>query len=240
MDDSPTSVPPPVMLPLSIGDDGVLLVGGSFDPPHIAHVELVARARDAVMPGAPAVFVPASRSPHKATGPAASDSDRAAMLGLAIAGVPRAGVWRDELERAVGGGPSYWVDTLSRARALVGDAPIRFVIGADQALALHRWRDAGRILMLAQPVVLLREPHGTVEALGESLRETGAWSDAQVAQLCALTADVGTIDVSATELRMLLRDDRKNARLEPMLAPGVLEFILDRGLYAADGLSADE
>ncbi len=220
----------PLAVPLD--DSGVLLVGGTFDPPHVAHVGLACRARDARSPGAALVFVPAAQSPHKETGPKASDADRVAMLELATGGVASAGVWTDELDRARAGAPSYWVETLDRVRRLVGERPLQFVIGADQAAAFDRWREARRILELAEPVVLLREPLGTVDALLDVMR--GAWSAGELDRWRSWCVDVGTIDVSATEIRALLRADRESARLESVLAPGVLEFIRKRGLYAPD------
>ncbi len=216
-----------------ISDDGVLLVGGTFDPPHVAHVELARRAREACRPGAALAFVPAERSPHKDTGPVASDADRVEMLTLAIEGIERAGVWTDEIDRARGGEPSYWVETLDRARRLAGDAWLGFVIGADQAVAFDRWREARRILDLAEPVVLLREPWGTAELLLGAMR--GFWSAAELDRWASWCVDVGTIDVSATEIRGLLASDRENARLESLLAPGVLGLIRERGLYRARG-----
>lgn len=214
-----------------IPDKGVLLVGGTFDPPHRAHVELARRARDRRCAGAGLVFVPAARSPHKSSGPLASDSERVAMLEFAIERVEHAGVWTDEVDRAVSGEPSYWVDTLERARMLVGDAWLGFVIGADQAVAFDRWREARRILELAEPVVLLREPWGSADALLDAMRD--AWSDAELERWASWCVDVGTIDVSATEIRAMLRDDRESARLESVLSPGVLGFIRERGLYGS-------
>lgn len=178
------------------------------------------------------MFVPAARSPHKSSGPLASDSERAAMLELAIESVEHAGVWTDEIDRAASGEPSYWIDTLERARSLVGDAWLGFVLGADQAVAFDRWREARRILKLAEPLVLLREPWGSAEVLLGAMRD--AWSDAELERWASWCVDVGTMDVSATEIRALLRDDRENARLESLLSPGVLGFIRERGLYRAD------
>lgn len=185
------------------------------------------------MPGAALLFVPAARSPHKTAGPRVSDADRVAMLDAAVAGVADAGVWQDELDRAGQGEASYWVDTLERARAIVGTAPLGFVIGADQAVAFHRWRESARILDLASPVVLLRAPYETVDRLRRALLGTGAWTGPQADRLLASAADVGTVDVSSTEIRELLRVDRQGGRLGAMLAPGVLEFIRNRGLYEA-------
>lgn len=145
--------------PLCLADDctSVLLFGGVFDPPHAGHVSLAALARDEVMgKGTELVFVPAACSPHKPGGAIASDSHRLAMLELATSDVPNCSIWTDELDR---GGASYWVETLERARAQLNTSVLmRFLIGADQAIAFHRWRAFADILSLAEPIVMLREP----------------------------------------------------------------------------------
>lgn len=89
----------------------VIVFGGTFDPPHIGHVDLPVLVRTELekrasneasssKPSAWLVYVPAARSPHKQGGPIASDVDRVNMLHLAIKNVPRAAVWTDEIDRA--------------------------------------------------------------------------------------------------------------------------------------------
>lgn len=220
-------------LPIDPGESGVLLFGGSFDPPHRGHVGLAEAARARCCPESALLFVPAARSPHKPRGPSAADGDRVRMLSLALEDVPRAGVWTDELDRAEADAPSYWVDTLERVRSVLGEErAVWFLIGADQARSLHRWAEPRRILELAEPIVLLRSPLDSVPALRASLVATGFWSESELDRIAAGAADVGTMDVSATEIRRLLGSDRDNARLESVLASGVLEYIRERGLYA--------
>lgn len=203
-----------------------LLFGGSFDPPHVAHATLALRARDrALCEDAWLVLVPAARSPHKATGPAASDADRLDMLRAAFAGAERVEIWTDELARGESGEPSYWVDTLERARrAHAGE--LRFLIGADQAVAFGRWREPGRILELAEPVVLLRPPISTPDLLAGALREAGEAPDAWLARV----ADVGTLPESSTDVRAGLEAGACD-EAAAHLAPGVLAIIRERGLY---------
>ncbi|MEM8757419.1 MAG: nicotinate-nicotinamide nucleotide adenylyltransferase [Planctomycetota bacterium] len=224
-------VTPVTPIPLEIDNAGVLLVGGSFDPPHRGHVGLARAARDRSMPGAALLFVPAARSPHKAEGPKATDEQRGAMLRLAIEGVPRAGVWSDELDRAGTDAPSYWVDTLRRARSIIGDRPVRFLIGADQAAALHRWRETRALLELADPVIVLRGEIDSPDDLRSALDNASFWAASEVERLCDCTAVLPKVDVSSTEVRHLLRTNEKHARLEAMLHPGVLGFIRENGLY---------
>lgn len=205
----------------------MVLFGGSFDPPHRAHVRLSVLARDAVMPAdAWLIFVPAARNPLKQTGPIASAADRIEMLRIATRGLERTSIWPDEIERAEGTGePSYWVETLRRARRAVDEeAELRFLIGADAAVTFHRWREARAILELADPIVLPRPPIETAEALHGALDETGAWDASEIDRWRRALAPVPAMPLSATGFR------EEGAR--EALDPPVLEYISHRKLYS--------
>ena len=221
---------------------GVLLFGGSFDPPHIGHVELASAARDARAGGAEwwLVFVPAARSPHKAAEPAAGHH-RVEMLRLAIEGRARCWIWTEELARAArhGGpnsgpnsGPSYWIDTLAAARSALGTTPMSFVIGADQLVALPRWHRWREILALARPTVLLRRPHESVGSVRRAMDASGHWDGDSADAACASATffEAATMAVSSTAIRAALGSGRAEI---PGLDPAVGAYIRRHGLYGS-------
>lgn len=206
---------------------GALLFGGTFDPIHRAHVVVATAARDALMGGGGwLVFVPAARSPHKAQRPMASDADRCAMLAAAIADVARCRVWTDEIDR---GGPSYWAETAARAERLLGDGVVlRTLIGSDQALRFAAWSRPAEIERVAEPAVVLRPPHATVDEFGVAARSAGL--DAGLWRSRVVPAPI--MDVSATRVRELLAAGRyDDPALRASLEPAVLSYIRGRGLY---------
>lgn len=227
---------PTPITPLAVPRDvpGVVFVGGVFDPPHLAHVLLPSLARDHLAPDAWLVFVPAARSPLKDAPPCVPDADRLAMLRLAIRDTPRSSLWTDEIDRANAalGVPSYWIDTLGRAREILGpDIRLRFVIGADQAGAFHRWRRPRDILALAEPIVLLRPPLGTTAAFADVLRGTGAWSEAELPRWIERVYRAPLMETSATSIRRSLAEGISAARgLD--LHPGVAAYIREHRLYS--------
>ncbi len=229
--DAAQDSPVPVT-PWPAGEGPALLVGGTFDPPHEAHARLAALARDRGMgDDAWLVFVPAARSPHKDAGPTVSDADRVRMLEIAIDGLERAVVWTDEIDRARDGAASYWIDTLRRAREASGGAPLRFLIGADQAIAFHRWREFREILALAEPVVLPRGEVASPDALADRLRRAGVWTHDEVAAWRGWMADAPIMDVSATEIRRALADPERRPRPIEGLGDRVRAHIEREGLY---------
>lgn len=231
----PADIPGPTPLPLPRSPATIVLLGGSFDPPTRAHLSLGAAARDSLQdPGAWLLLVPAARSPFKRAG-AAPDEHRVAMLRLAAQGIPRCDVWTDEIDRAQTDDPSFWVDTLRRARMRAERASFRFIIGSDQAIEFHRWREARAILELARPIILPREPVTARDRLEARLRESGEWSEAEAAALAGELVEIPAVGASSTRARELLAAASGDAELDALLDPRVLRYIRDHGLYLGDG-----
>lgn len=240
--------PMPIPVEEVLAGVGVMIAGGTFDPPHRAHVDLAVAAREAVRARGGVepwlVMVPAARSPHKAKGPAASDTERVEMARLALEGVARASVWSDEVDRArLEAGPSYTAETLRRARTWLDGARagggggagergsrLMLLMGADQAVALDRWREPREVLSLAEPVVVLREPWGTRVALEAALRGSGAWTEAEAERLMSGVVDVPLRGEAARDVRAWLASGRVEEAARA-LHPAVARYIAERGLY---------
>lgn len=237
---------PPTPLDLPKGVSRVLLVGGTFDPPHRAHEAMAAAGRRWMesTPEGPSgrtviVLVPAARSPFKAP-PVAADADRVALVRAMAADLGDAIVWTDEIDRARPGHASYWVESLERAhRALVcllglGEArgrlpDLSFLLGADQAVEFHRWRAPRRVLELARPVIVLRSPLLSREALHAALKKPRHWAEGEIAFLLECIAPATLQDVSATSIRD--RFARGEQVGDGELSPAVSRAIAQRGLY---------
>lgn len=165
------------------------------------------------------VLVPAARSPHKAHGPVASDTDRVAMLEAALEGVPEAAIWTIELDRPP---PSYWIETMRAARRAV-PCPLWFVIGADQAVAFGAWREPAAILDLAHPVVLPRGAIRTPADLERAMPDGAAGRPADWWGMMLLATSVR--EDSSTRARALLAEGPTGEpALRGLLRPGVLEI----------------
>ncbi len=201
----------------------VLVFGGTFDPPQVAHVTLPPLVADAI--GADGIlYIPAAQSPLRPNHQAAPSEDRLAMLEIATANLPRAVIEDDEINRAATDNePSYTIDTLRRLREKLGpDVELRLLIGGDQLKQFDKWRDYGQIEELAEPVVMVRPPDTRdtlLDALPEGFdRET--WAKRLV--------DVPRINISATEVRQRLRSEES---VYGMVPPMVERYINRKKLY---------
>ena len=178
--------------------------GGTFDPVHVGHLAIALAALESV-PLDRVLFVPARRSPLKDRDPLASVADRVAMLEAAIAGEPRFGLSRVELERD---GVSYTVDTLE---ALRSQGELFLILGSDALADLARWRAPERIRELATILVAARP---------------GAPEPDPVHR--ARVFDAPRLDISSRELRARAA---RGMSLRYLVPDTVWEHIEKRGLY---------
>jgi len=198
------------------------LLGGSFDPIHVGHVQL---ARDAMLQLdlARVLFVPAGLAWQK--GPPADATHRARMIELAIADEPRFALDRRELERP---GPSFTVDTLRQLRQEVGAArPLVLLIGADQFERLDTWHRWEQLIELAHLGVAERSDQtaGLKPQLADvALRPAGV----------LVPIAMKPVECSSTQIRALLgaASAGNAASVAPLLAPTVLGYIRNHRLYS--------
>jgi len=145
------------------------LFGGTFDPPHNAHVALASLALDEL--GLDELrWIPAGQPWQKARQitPAAQ---REAMVRLAMASEPRFMIERCEIKRQ---GPSFTLDTVRELQAARPGAEWFLIIGQDQYANLHTWRDWRELLARVTLAVANRpgvaiEPHADVKAAAQRI-----------------------------------------------------------------------
>ena len=188
------------------------LFGGSFNPPHVAHLAVAEAAAEAA--GLDRVlWMPAATSPHKQGDPGGVSAEhRLAMTRLAVAGNPRFAVDDAEVRR---GGVSYTVDTLRALRAARPEADLVLVLGGDSLAGLSTWREPEAILALAR-LVVYRRPGSDEAGVPPEVLDRVRFVDAP------------PLDLSSTVLRRRLAAGRTVRYLVP---DAVLAYAEAHGLY---------
>ena len=186
--------------------------GGTFDPPHIAHL-IAAQAIHEQLGLDRVLLVPAAVPPHKQDEPVSPGAVRLAMLEAAIGGDHRFAVSDLELRRD---GPSYTVDTLRALREAHPDAELFLAVGADQLAEFDTWREPDAIAELATLVTFARA--------GKPPDTGGDWPVKPV--------DVPKMDISSTELRQRVARGKSIRFLVPEEVEVVIRF---EGLYQDAG-----
>lgn len=218
------------------------LLGGTFDPVHVGHVEAAEAARRAL--GLDEVrFVPARVPPHRSGAPRASAYHRFAMVALAV--LDREGLVASDVELCAPA-PSYTTDTLARFGRL-GYHPwqLFFIAGADAFAEIATWKEYPALLDRAHFVVVSR-PGVKAGALPDRLPEIrGRMADVSRAGLASpdragptvFLLDAATTDVSSTLVRDRLQKGLSIAGLVP---DAVARYIARHRLYGPDVGAADD
>ena len=190
------------------------LLGGTFNPPHLAHLvcaqeALVQLELDRVL------LVPVGVAPHKTIEADPGVEHRVALCEAAVAGDDRLGVSRADADRD---GPSYTVDLL---RALGGADELTFIVGGDMAHSLPAWRDPDGVLALARIAVAERE---SVRRADISERLAGLAGAAE--RVCFF--DMPRLDISSSLIR---RRAAAGCPLRYLVPDAVAAYIEREGLY---------
>jgi nicotinate-nucleotide adenylyltransferase len=189
--------------------------GGTFDPVHNGHIAVASAVRDAL--GLDEVlFVVTSDQWLRENPPVASAGDRFNMVELAVDNHLGFDVSDVDIVRE---GSTYTVDTLADLRRQLDDSTELFlIVGADSAVSMDRWRNAGEIAPLAKIVVVGRPGQlFDVDSFDKSHPASGAEY-----------VEGPMINISATRVRGFVEDGES---VEGFVAEAVADYIETHGLY---------
>jgi nicotinate-nucleotide adenylyltransferase len=188
--------------------------GGTFNPPHTGHLIVAETARESL--GLDKVlFVPCSLPPHKATRSLVDADRRLEMVRLATAGNPSFEVSDLEIQR---GGKSYTVDTLRALTPLYPRAHLYLLIGIDNLLELHTWREPEEIFTLSEVIAINRPGFDSSSVRKDYLRRVTFLRSPN-------------IDISSSEIR---RKAKLGKSIKYLVPSAVEAYILKHGAYKSD------
>jgi len=138
----------------------IALFGGTFDPPHLAHLEVARAVRDQLAMD-DVVWIPASRNPLKPMKEMAPPRKRLKMVELTIREEPHMSLSDIEISR---GGHSFTIETLMELREIM---PSQFwiMVGSDALDQILDWKSYDKLFRFARFAAVLRPPHDRSRAL---------------------------------------------------------------------------
>ncbi len=186
------------------------IFGGTFDPIHVAHIEMAERVRSSLELDR-VLFVVANDPWQKVDHDITPAEDRYAMVAAATDGHPGLEPSRLEIDR---GGPSYTIDTVHELIRRYPSAELVLVVGADVVPGLPTWMDESLLRDLVTLAVVERPGTGPVVA-------PPGWRTRPV--------PASPFDISSTDLRRRLEvgDD-----VDGLIPADVIRCIRQRDLYA--------
>lgn len=193
-------------------------MGGTFDPPHIAHLIMAEYVRDACSLSE-VIFIPTGNVYYKNSSHMSSANDRYNMVKLAIEDNPAFSL--SSIERDYDG-ISYTAETLEKLKSAYPDTDFFFIVGADSLDYIENWKDPGKIFKLCKIIAVNRKGISTDRLLfKKEYLEKKFQTEIQL-------VDMPLIDVSSTMIRERIKS---NLSVKYLLPSKVIRYINEKGLY---------
>lgn len=189
------------------------LFGGSFNPPHLAHLIVAELVREQFHLDR-IIWIPNFQSPLKRPEDVAPADHRVAMTRLAIAHNDRFEMSDVEVRRE---GVSYTVETVRLMQERHPDVRFSLIVGSDSLESFGAWYEPEEILKRVRVLVFGRS--------GTSSAPAPAGFEDRVDY-----ADAPLLEISGTAIRRRIHDGRT---IRYMVPEAVRSYIQDHGLYTS-------
>ncbi len=195
----------------------ILVFGGTFNPVHNGHVQMLKKAQEVISPDLTLV-IPTFLPPHKSVSDDfLSSGDRLNMCKLAFDLLENTEVSNIEIEAKK---KSYSVITFSKLHKIYPDAEFVMLCGADMFLTLKTWYKYDELIKLTAFCGLPRKV-GTTELndYAKIVEQDGG--------KCIIIDETVT-DISSTEIRRMIID---NIDVSDFVPEKVCEYIKNNNLF---------
>lgn len=199
-----------------MGSIGIL--GGTFDPVHIAHLMIAEHARSEF--GLDRVFLmPTGKSPHKDESALTASAHRTAMISLAIQDNPFLALSRFEIDCEE---VSYTYRTAERLNAQYPDDRFFYILGADSLKNFKYWRHPEIISQHFHLLAAVRDGEDR-HMLSDLAADYRDWYGTDTDIL-----SVPDFSISSTDIRERVRTGKSVRYLTP---DPVIDYIMTHHLY---------
>jgi len=214
------------------------ILGGTFDPVHIAHMRLAEEAKyyfnlDKIL------FLPSNIPPHKTNKKISNYLDRIKLLELAIKGRKDFELELHDINLET---PSYTVDTLKFLKTKYSDNQLFFIIGMDLFKELNTWKNFLELFKLSNFIVARRPPFMNIDFqlaesfmppfTGENINNFVINEKKEVLEHISgnniYFFKSTRLDISSTEIRKLIS---KGVPVNFLVPDRVVSYITEKKLY---------
>lgn len=193
------------------------IMGGTFDPPHIAHMAMAECALKTFSLDK-VIFVPTGRVYYKEESNT-PPYHRLNMTRILIGGRPQFEVSEIDIKRE---GYTYTADTLEEMHKLYEKANLFFIVGADSLNYMDKWKNPEKLFANCTVIAIGRDGFDDEEnrAKARVLKdEFGA--DIRF-------ANMPIIDVSSSDIRDRIKSGKS---VKHMIDDRLFDYIKENGLY---------
>jgi len=197
--------------------DLIGVFGGTFDPPHLAHLILAEEARLG-LGLSKVLWVVTSVPPHKPDQPISPLAQRLAMVEIATADNPGFSVSRADIDREP---PYYAHGTLRWLQERNPSQRFAYIMGGDSLADLPAWDHPGQLLELCEKLVVMRRPGTMLDV------------DQLFVRFPALESKLVLLDVPLFEIsgRVIRERARAGGAYRYFLLPAIHTYLKKHDLY---------
>ena len=205
----------------------MVILGGTFDPPHNGHIELASKLFEVF--NCQIVFMPNATPTYKSS-PQSTNQQRLEMLKLALIDSVRFIIDTKEISQDK---YSCSYDTLAEVRQKIGKSlPIYFVIGADSLINLDTWDNWDLLLKLVNIVVIKRYGYKISTVNSSKLLDYFNENLVDQCPTCPYgkfwLLDFMPLNTSSTSIRAMVKNGEDISEVVPM---DVVKYIKQYSLY---------
>jgi len=191
------------------------IFGGVFNPVHLAHLIMAEDIRQQVHLDK-VIFIPSANPPHKSIKDLIDAGSRLEMINLAI----KDNDYFESSDIEIQNGKlskNYTVNTLLSLHEKYKEENVKLylIIGMDNLVQLHTWKDPVKLFMLSEVIVMNRPGYLLSDVKNEYARQV-------------LYVPAPDINISATDIRHKIRDNKSIKYLVP---DSVEKYIKENKLY---------
>ncbi|MFN3505271.1 MAG: nicotinate (nicotinamide) nucleotide adenylyltransferase, partial [Caldimicrobium sp.] len=197
------------------------LLGGTFDPPHIAHLRIAEETREAFQLEE-IWFIPAGYPPHKGIAEATYEA-RLEMLKLSLKGNPKFKCLEIERDER----PSYTLKSLEKLKNIYPHYKFYLLVGWDAFAEIETWWHYEKFLDYTKLIVLSRGKGDW--SIAENLVKEKAlslWGEKALGRVHFL--QVSSLEISSTKIRELIK---KGKSIRYLVPEEVFFYLQNSSLY---------
>ncbi len=194
------------------------IMGGTFNPIHMAHLFLAEQAYEQLDLDK-VLFMPSKNPPHKEMPYQITEQQRIDMILLGISDNLHFELSTFELERE---GMTYTADTLTLLTEQNSDTEYYFIVGADSLFYMHKWYQPQTVFDHCTVIAASRD-HANRQTLEEQVQYLANNFNARIKLI-----EMPTIQISSAEIRERITLGKT---VRYFLPDNVQEYILQKKLY---------
>ena len=197
------------------------MMGGTFNPIHLAHLYIAYEAKETLNLDK-VIFMVAGNPPHKKESSVIDSNYRYDMVKMAIKDYSGFEISDYEIQKQ---GYSYTYETLKYLKGDEGDVEVFFIAGADSLMDIEKWKNPELVLSNCAFVAFNRGEYNKETLEGQKKKLQDKYNSN------IILLDISNLDISSSMIRERIINGK---RVDFFIPEKVMKYIEQNNLYRGD------